>query len=263
MPNLRRAARGPVVLRRPAGHADRRARASTSCPRRARTTSPRTSPTDSLVLRRNPNYDGTGPRELEEIRYEIGVPPERGVDGGRGGTGGLRRPRSARRARRPGRTHQRLDGASTDPDSEAARAGRQQLFTQPAPEPLLLRLQHAAAARSPTATAQGGQLRDRPAGARGAHRASARAAGRPTSTSRPACRGSRTRRSIRSAGPDLATRAATGRQRARRTPSSTRAISRAAPATRRSCGRTSARSGSTSMCASSRSGILRADREAG
>jgi YVTN family beta-propeller protein len=84
-------------------------------------------PNRSLVLRRNPNYSGSRPRGLEEIRYEIGVPPDRqieDVEAGRadyaiGDPLGVSALPVTGLARRYG------------PDSEAARAGRQQLFTQP------------------------------------------------------------------------------------------------------------------------------------
>jgi YVTN family beta-propeller protein len=86
-------------------------------------------PNQSLVLRRNPNYAGTRPQRLAEIRYSIGVPPGRGVaavEAGRAdyvelsfGEEGL-----------PAKVERRLV-ATYGPRSEAARAGRQQLFTRP------------------------------------------------------------------------------------------------------------------------------------
>src|SRR5919108_1652143 len=89
-------------------------------------------PDRSLVLRRNPNYDGPRPSRLAEIRYRIGVPPERAVaavEAGRADYVELHPPGE------PGvstATDRRL-ADRYGPRSEAARAGRQQLFTQPAP----------------------------------------------------------------------------------------------------------------------------------
>jgi YVTN family beta-propeller protein len=90
-------------------------------------------PERSLVLRRNPNYGGERPQGLEEIRYEFGVPVERGVEEVEAGRadyvalqpGGGEPPVSAR-------VLERLE-ARHGPDSEAARAGHQQLFTQDLP----------------------------------------------------------------------------------------------------------------------------------
>jgi YVTN family beta-propeller protein len=87
----------------------------------------------SFVLRRNPNYDGSRPQGLEEIRYEIGAPLEDAVaevEAGRadyvivdpiltGIAAGLSAEAQAELASRYG------------PDSDAARAGSQQLFIQP------------------------------------------------------------------------------------------------------------------------------------
>ena len=89
-------------------------------------------PDRSLVLRRNPNYDGPRPSRLAEIRYRIGVPPERAVaavQAGRADYVELHPPGE------PG-VSAATDRGLADrygPRSEAARAGRQQLFTQPAP----------------------------------------------------------------------------------------------------------------------------------
>jgi YVTN family beta-propeller protein len=90
-------------------------------------------PEQGLVLRRNPNYGGERPQRLEEIRIEFGVPLEHGleeVEAGRAdyvplrpGEGTL--PVSAR-------VLERLN-ASYGPDSEAAQAGHQRLFTQDRP----------------------------------------------------------------------------------------------------------------------------------
>jgi peptide/nickel transport system substrate-binding protein len=80
---------------------------------------------DPLVLRRNPNYEGERPHELAEIRYEIGVSPRRGVEEVAAGRADyvvldpLTESEVFRLTARYG------------PGSEAARAGRQQLFTQP------------------------------------------------------------------------------------------------------------------------------------
>ena len=89
-------------------------------------------PGRSLVLRRNPNYPGPRPSRLAEIRYRIGVPPKRAVaavEAGRADYMQLHPPGD------PGvsaATDRRL-AARYGPRSDAARAGRQQLFTQPAP----------------------------------------------------------------------------------------------------------------------------------
>jgi ABC-type oligopeptide transport system substrate-binding subunit len=86
----------------------------------------------SLVLRRNPNYHGPRPSRLAEIRYRIGVPPKRAVaaiEAGRADYLELHPPGD------PGvsaATDRRL-ACRYGPRSAAARAGRQQLFTQPAP----------------------------------------------------------------------------------------------------------------------------------
>ena len=88
-------------------------------------------PERSLVLRRNPNYEGPRAQGLEEIRYEIGRPGDRAVEEVEAGradyvvadpsfTPGLPLDEIDRLAERYG------------PDSEAASSGAQQLFTQPA-----------------------------------------------------------------------------------------------------------------------------------
>ena len=88
-------------------------------------------PKRSLVLRRNPNYEGPRPHRLAEIRYRIGVDPERAVAAVKAGRADYIQLNPA----------ELTGGASTDvvgrlterygPRSEAARGGRQQLFTQP------------------------------------------------------------------------------------------------------------------------------------
>ena len=85
------------------------------------------------MLRRNPNYGGERPQGLEEIRFEYGVPPERGVEEVEAG-------RADYVALQPGwgtpqvstQVADRLE-AQYGPGSEAARAGRQQLFTGTGP----------------------------------------------------------------------------------------------------------------------------------
>jgi YVTN family beta-propeller protein len=89
-------------------------------------------PDQSLVLRRNPNYGGERPHELAEIRYEFGVSPRRGVKEVAAGRADyvivdplfsddpLLKPEAFRRLT-----------ARYGPGSEAALAGRQQLFTEP------------------------------------------------------------------------------------------------------------------------------------
>jgi peptide/nickel transport system substrate-binding protein len=89
-------------------------------------------PDHSLVLRRNPNYHGPRPSRLAELRYRIGVPPERAVaaiEAGRADYMVLHPPGEPGASARTHRRLERLYG----PSSEAARAGRQQLFTHPAP----------------------------------------------------------------------------------------------------------------------------------
>jgi YVTN family beta-propeller protein len=88
-------------------------------------------PGRSLVLRRNPNYDGPRPHRVAELLYTFGVPEEKAVAAVQAGradyvevnppnfTAGLPPERRQRLIERYG------------PRSEAARAGRQQLFTQP------------------------------------------------------------------------------------------------------------------------------------
>ncbi len=89
-------------------------------------------PDRSIVLRRNPNYSGPRPSRLAEIRYRIEPSPKRAVaaiEAGRADYLELRPPGD------PGvspATEQRL-ADRYGPSSAAARAGRQQLFTQPAP----------------------------------------------------------------------------------------------------------------------------------
>jgi YVTN family beta-propeller protein len=88
-------------------------------------------PERSLVLRRNPNYSGPRPHRLAEIRYTIGVPEEKAVaavEGGRADYVEINPPNLA--GGLPAEPRQRLI-ERYGPPSEAARAGRQQLFTQP------------------------------------------------------------------------------------------------------------------------------------
>ena len=90
-------------------------------------------PERSLVLRRNPNYGGERPQGLEEIRFEYAVPGERAVEDVEAG-------RADGAVLQPGlgvlpvstRVADRLE-ARYGPDSEAAQAGHQQLFTGPVP----------------------------------------------------------------------------------------------------------------------------------
>jgi YVTN family beta-propeller protein len=89
-------------------------------------------PDRSLVLRRNPNYAGDRPHELEEIRYEVGVPPERGAEQVEDGEYDYvdLNPLNERVEPAPPEVFRRLS-SRYGPRSEAARAGHQQLFTQP------------------------------------------------------------------------------------------------------------------------------------
>ena len=90
-------------------------------------------PGRSLVLRRNPGYHGPRRGALAEIRYRIGVPANRGVtavQGGRADVVPLAAPDIGPGADPP--IVRRLT-VRYGPHSEAARAGRQRLFTGPAP----------------------------------------------------------------------------------------------------------------------------------
>jgi YVTN family beta-propeller protein len=87
-------------------------------------------PKESLVLRRNPNYDGPRPHGLAEIQFTFGTPSQRAVaeiEAGHADYVGL--DPEADLSPKTGRRLEERYG----PHSQAARAGRQQLFTQPAP----------------------------------------------------------------------------------------------------------------------------------
>ena len=89
-------------------------------------------PGRGLVLRRNPNYSGPRPSRLAEIRIRTGVRPERAVaavEAGRADYAVLNPPGDPAVSAATERRLVKRYG----PGSEAARAGRQQLFTQPAP----------------------------------------------------------------------------------------------------------------------------------
>jgi peptide/nickel transport system substrate-binding protein len=89
-------------------------------------------PKRSLVLRRNPNYEGPRPHALAEIRFEIGNSPERAVEeieAGRADYVGLD-PESGTPV--TAGTIRDLE-ERYGPRSEAAEAGRQQFFAQPVP----------------------------------------------------------------------------------------------------------------------------------
>jgi YVTN family beta-propeller protein len=89
-------------------------------------------PGRSLVLRRNPNYTGPRPHRLAEIRYTAGASPKRAVAAVEAGRADYVELNAPTDPTVPAATARRLEhqyGAS----SQAARAGRQQLFTQPAP----------------------------------------------------------------------------------------------------------------------------------
>ena len=89
-------------------------------------------PGRSLVLRRNPNYSGPRPSRLAEIRYRTGVSPKRAVaavEAGRADYMQINAPTDPTVAAATAAKLERQYGAR----SQAARAGRQQLFTQPAP----------------------------------------------------------------------------------------------------------------------------------
>lgn len=88
-------------------------------------------PNRSLVLRRNPNYSGPRPQGLEEIEYEIGVPLESQIAAVEAGTADYVGGDSLAYRGVTGDAVQRLS-KRYGPASEAALAGRQQLFTLPA-----------------------------------------------------------------------------------------------------------------------------------
>ncbi|HKP20931.1 MAG TPA: BTAD domain-containing putative transcriptional regulator [Thermoleophilaceae bacterium] len=90
-------------------------------------------PGRSLVLRRNPGYHGPRRGRLEELRYRIGVPVERAiaaVEADREDVVPLAAPTIGPGAEAP---HVRRLTARYGPHSDAARDGRQRLFTGPAP----------------------------------------------------------------------------------------------------------------------------------
>ena len=90
-------------------------------------------PGRSLIMRRNPNYAGPRPQGLEEIRFDIGVPPVQAVaevEAGRADYAILDPIVLSAAAAVPAAKVRELVEAY-GPESEAARAGRQQLFTQP------------------------------------------------------------------------------------------------------------------------------------
>ena len=84
------------------------------------------------MLRRNPNYAGTRPQELEEIRYELDVSSEQAIERIEAGEADYAALDPLVETAPPPEELRRLT-AAYGPRSEAARAGRQQLFTQPLP----------------------------------------------------------------------------------------------------------------------------------
>jgi YVTN family beta-propeller protein len=89
-------------------------------------------PGRGLVLRRNPNYSGPRPSRLAEIRIRTGVSPERAVaavEAGRADYAVLNPPGEPAVSATTERRLLKRYG----PGSEAARAGRQRVFTQPTP----------------------------------------------------------------------------------------------------------------------------------
>ncbi len=89
-------------------------------------------PDRSIVLRRNPNYAGARPSEIAEIRFELGVSLERGVERVEAGEADYVILDPLDGTPPPPDLYRRL-ASSYGPRSEAARAGHQQLLTQPAP----------------------------------------------------------------------------------------------------------------------------------
>ena len=103
-------------------------------------------PDRSLVLRRNPNYAGERPQELAEIRFVIGVRDERAIEQVEAGEADYvapQRPRRHENAAPPRRASSARLTVDYGPRSEAARAGAQQIFPQPAAGHALLPLQRA------------------------------------------------------------------------------------------------------------------------
>lgn len=90
-------------------------------------------PEQSLVLRRNPGYNGPRPQGVEEIQYEIGVGAEPGVADVEAGRADYVALDPLTLSATPGVSTQAVRELARryGPDSEAARAGHQQLFTQP------------------------------------------------------------------------------------------------------------------------------------
>ena len=87
-------------------------------------------PNRSLVLRRNPNYSGPRPQTLEQIEYEVGVPVESQIEEVEAGRADYVSGDSLASRGVTGDEVERLS-KQYGPTSEAARAGRQQLFTEP------------------------------------------------------------------------------------------------------------------------------------
>jgi peptide/nickel transport system substrate-binding protein len=86
-------------------------------------------PGESLVLRRNPSYGGSRPQDLSEISFTFGTPQQRAIEDVEAGNADYVNIDPLDVAPT---TMRRLD-ARYGPQSEAARAGRQQLFTEPNP----------------------------------------------------------------------------------------------------------------------------------
>jgi YVTN family beta-propeller protein len=86
-------------------------------------------PKQSIVLRRNPNYGGDRPAELDEIDYALGVPPPRAVEQVASGAADLYTNNVLGNSFTP-EDLESLD-ARFGPQSEAARAGDQRLFVTP------------------------------------------------------------------------------------------------------------------------------------
>ena len=89
-------------------------------------------PEKSLVLRPNPNYTGPRPHELAEIRFDFAADAEEGVGQVEAGEADYVALATELEQPVPPGTRRRLEQLY-GPASEAARAGRQQLFTEPLP----------------------------------------------------------------------------------------------------------------------------------
>jgi peptide/nickel transport system substrate-binding protein len=92
-------------------------------------------PGREIIVRRNPNYHGTRPHRIREFIYTIGIDPNQSVQ--RVETGRSDYLVNTQVGVLPYADHLRLLD-QYGPGSNAARAGRQQYFINPTPEPLVI-----------------------------------------------------------------------------------------------------------------------------